>query len=95
MQVTGPVGKLEIAGLRGKEAVPMKTWMDPVGTLSYEIDDSALLHVTDGGLLLRISGGDPARPGLTQSIGKANYWQIESLHVDLQGKTASPPANQP
>ena len=44
---------------------------------------------------VRVSGGDPARPGLTQSVGKANYWQIESLHVDLQGKTASPPANQP
>lgn len=95
VQVTGPVGKLEIAGLRGKQAVPVKTWMDPVGTLSYEIDDPALLHVVDGGLLVRVSGGDPARPGLTQSVGKANYWQIESLHVDLQGKTASPPANQP
>ncbi len=95
VQVTGPVGRLEIGGLRGKEAIAVKTWMDPVGTLSFEIDDPALLKVSEGGLLLRVSGGDPARPELTQSVDKANYWRIESLRLELYGKTSSPSANQP
>ena len=96
VQVTGPVGKLEIAASRGKETVPLKTWTDPVGTLSMEITDPALLQVTNGGLLLKVSGGDPARPGLTKSGGKANYWRIESLRLDLSGKTApNSPATQP
>jgi hypothetical protein len=90
VQVTGPVGKLEIACLRGKEAVPLKTWMDPVGTLSVEIEDPALLQVVDGGLLLKVSGGVP-----TTSSGKASYWRIESLRLDLHAKTANPKSVQP
>ena len=91
VQVTGPMGKLEIAGLREGEGVPLKTWMDPVGTLSAEFTDPQLLHVTEGGLLLKISGGDPARPELTQSNGKAsNSWRIESLRLDLHAKTDKP-----
>ena len=94
-QVTGPVGKLEIAGVRGKQMVFIKTWMDPVGTMSVEIDDPTLLQVTSGGLLLKVSGGDPARPELTLSSGKASYWRIESLRLELRGKTAAASANQP
>lgn len=95
VKVTGPVGKLEISAVRGKETVSVKTWMDPVGTLTTEIDDPALLQTPSGGVLLKVSGGDPARPGLTQSSGKASYWRIESLRLDLQGKTAAVSANQP
>lgn len=95
VQVTGPVGKLEIAGVRGQQTVSIKTWMDPVGTLSVEIDDPALLQVTSGGLLLKVSGGDPARPELTLSSGKTSYWRIESLRLELHGKTAAASAYQP
>lgn len=95
VQVTGPVGKLEIAGLRGKEAVPLKTWIDPVGTLSVEIADPALLQVVNGGLLLKVSGGVLAFPALTTSSGKVNYWRIESLRLDLDAKTASSKPVQP
>jgi hypothetical protein len=96
VQVAGPVGKLEISALRGSETIPVKTWTDPVGTLSVEITDPALLRITEGGFLLKVAGGDPSRPGLTQSTGKANYWRIESLRLDLTGKTAPhSPAVQP
>ena len=88
VQVAGPVGKLEITALRGTDPIPVKTWTDPVGTLSVEITDPALLQVTEGGLLLKIAGGDSSRPTLTQSTGKANYWRIESLRLELTGKTA-------
>ncbi len=96
VQVTGPVGKLEIAGLRQrKEVVPLKTWIDPVGSLTLEITDRELLSLSsDGGLMLRVSGGDPDRPELTngdmQHGDKTNFWQIESLTLDLHAKTIDP-----
>ncbi|MFN0018160.1 MAG: hypothetical protein ACKVP0_07875 [Pirellulaceae bacterium] len=89
VQVAGPMGKLEIAAVRGTDTVVLKTWSDPVGTLSAEITDPALLQVNDGGLLLKISGGDPSRPSLTNSSGKASYWRIESLRLEMTGTTAS------
>ena len=89
VQVTGPVGKLEIAALRGKEAVPLKTWLDPVGTLALDISDPALLAIeADGGLVLKVSGGDPARPELTKSSVKTSYWRIESLRLELRARTS-------
>lgn len=96
VQVAGPIGKLEISALRGSETVSLKTWSDPVGTLTVEIADPTLLQIAEGGLLLKVAAGDPSRPSLTQSKGKANYWRIESLRLDLTGKTsATSPAVQP
>ena len=93
IQVTGPVIRLEVAGQRPNlDVVPIQTWKDPVGTLSLELTDSELLTVTaDGGLLLRISGGDPNK--LEQVMfefdpdSKVSYWQIESLALELHVKT--------
>lgn len=95
VRVSGPVGKLEIAAVKQHTAVPLKSWVDPVGTLTLEITDPELLHVSDdGGLLVRVSGGDPERPELTASgtgrSTKVSYWQIESLTLDLHVKTISP-----
>lgn len=91
VQVSGPMGKLELAVRRGHETAVLKTWNDPVGTLSAEIEDPSGLQVKDGSLLIRVSGGDASRPELTQAVGKSNYWRIESLQMNLQAKTA--PAN--
>ncbi|MCE9526028.1 MAG: hypothetical protein K8R36_08240 [Planctomycetales bacterium] len=88
VQVAGPIGKLEIAAIRGQDTVVLKTWGDPVGTLSADINDPSLLQISDGGLVLKVSGGDPSRPSLTMSSGKANYWKIESLRLELTGTTA-------
>ena len=97
VQVKGPVGKLTLAGYqpKTKTVVPLKTWTDPVGTLSLEITDPELLAVSaDGGLLLRISAGDPDRPELTQLDATesliVSYWQIESLSLELNAKTITP-----
>jgi hypothetical protein len=94
VQVNGPVGKLSLAGLhpRTKEVVPLKTWIDPVGSLSLEITDPDLLSVSaDGGLLLHIAAGDADRPELTQldatETSIKSYWQIESLNLELKAKT--------
>lgn len=94
VRVTGPMGKLQIAGAKGAQAVPLKTWMDPVGSLEFEIPGGELLAAdASGGILLKVSAGDPDRPELTKtesSAGdKVNYWQIESLSLALKAKTTS------
>jgi len=92
VKVSGPVGKLEIVGLRGNAPVSARTWMDPVGTLTLDLTETEIFPIADdGGLLIRLSGGDPARPELTRAEGdysaKANYWKIESLNVELRVRT--------
>jgi hypothetical protein len=96
LQVSGPVGKLEIAGRREKDAVPLQTWIDPWGKLSLEITQVELLPISaDGGLLLRVSGGDPDRHELTQPDpeggSKPVPWRIDSLSLELDVKTARAP----
>jgi hypothetical protein len=81
LQVTGPVGRLEVSALRRtrgdeapagtgggpREVVSLYVWNDPVGTSRpIEITDRELLQLDrEGGLLLGIAGGDPDRPELT------------------------------
>lgn len=97
VRVKGPVGKVALAGYRlnTNAIVPLKTWSDPVGTLSLDITDPELLAVSaDGGLLLHIAAGDKDRPELTQREATDNsimsYWQIESLTLELHAKTIAP-----
>jgi hypothetical protein len=97
VQVSGPVGRFEISALRhrgereasepGKpDVVSVKTWHDPVGTLAVEISDRELLQTSaDGGIMLGVAAGDPDRPELTVSQGKANYWKIEHLAIEIDG----------
>ena len=94
IRVNGPVVRLEVAGLRANltDIVPIKTWDDPVGTLSWELTDSELLSVSaDGGLLLRISAGDPKLTDQVTTVsttdGKLSFWRIESLSLELDVKT--------
>jgi hypothetical protein len=98
VQVRGPVGKLELATYRPRtEAiVRLKEWIDPTGRLTLDISDSSTLEAfADGSVLLRVSAGDPDRPELTltqSDIGnKINYWQIESLSLDLNVKVVAEP----
>lgn len=93
VQVRGPIGKLEIATFQQATGtiVPLKTWVDPVGSMTLRMTDSDIPKLSeDGGLLLRVSGGDPDRPELTQGTdgtASMSYWQIESLTLELSGKT--------
>ncbi len=94
VQVNGPVGKLTLSGLhpKTKAIVPLKTWTDPVGTLSLEITDPNLLTASvDGRLLLHVAAGDADLPELNQPQSTdssiMSYWQIESLNLELNVKT--------
>jgi len=99
VQVDGPVGKLQLAGMQGNAPVPIHTWTDPVGTLSHEIDDPAWLALTEEGqFALRITAGDPDRPELTQhstdGVGHVSYWQIESLTLELRARVVDEASNE-
>jgi hypothetical protein len=88
IHVTGPIGKLEVAGFDGQQVVALKQWVDPIGKLTLELNDPGLLHRDQrGGFFLRVAGGDPDRPELTRpsadSEDTISYWRIESLTVDL------------
>ncbi|MSR58679.1 MAG: hypothetical protein EXS05_13670 [Planctomycetaceae bacterium] len=95
-RVKGPIGKLEIAGAAGNRVVPIKTWIDPVGGLTFDITDQKVLSVTeDGGLYLRLTGGDDSRPGLTlvdngDGSSRTVYWKVEMLTLELTLKIVDP-----
>jgi hypothetical protein len=96
VSVLGPIGKLEIHGVGQGRIVPLKTWVDPVGTVEFQIPDGEFLTPdASGGILLRIGGGDAARPELTRTATsegeKISYWRIESLRFDLKAKTLESP----
>jgi hypothetical protein len=87
--VSGPVGRLEIAGYREGRVVEFQSWVDPIGTLTATIRDlQALQPGADGRIAVRVSGGDPDRPELTNTsedgTGHVSYWAIESLDVELR-----------
>jgi hypothetical protein len=94
-RVTGPIGKLTIEGFKNGERSLVKSWTDPVGTVTGETTDRETLRLSeDGGLFLKVSGGDPDRPELTQSDptgdGHRSYWRIESLAVELRAVVPPP-----
>lgn len=98
VQVTGPVVRLEIASQRRNQndVVPIKTWSDPVGTVSLDITDPEVLQVAaDGGLLLRVSAGDPKLLDQVAATpdrdAKMSYWRIESLALELYVRTTEAP----
>lgn len=67
VSVSGPVGKLEIMGLKANKVVPLKTIKDPVGSLSIDINDPEVLSINESGRLsLGILAGDADRPELTR-----------------------------
>lgn len=86
-RVTGPVGKLELSVAHGSEIVPLHTWIDPVGTLTLDLEGSELPTLDEtGGMLIRVAAGDADRPELYEpdpESGKLNYWRIESLTMEL------------
>lgn len=91
LQVSGPVGKLSVAGQHGDRVAPIHTWLDPVGTLSWTIDQPELLSLSpNGDFKLRIAAGDPDRPELTAhqsaDISHVSFWQIESLTLELRAR---------
>jgi hypothetical protein len=91
IEVSGPIGRLEVAGWKNGELQILKEWIDPVGVLELQIDDPGVLQVTEGGVLLRFSAGDPNRPNLTQRTEDGQVikstWKMESLKIDLKARS--------
>ncbi len=98
VRVVGPMGRLEVSAVKDDTLIPIDTWIDPVGEIRLQWDDPDLLQIDEsGGLRLHLAMGDPERPELTQgsSDGNVNYFQVESLIIDLQATVVdgSAPAN--
>ena len=108
LKVSGPIGRVEILGLKNGNVVSLKSIMNPVGSLSIVITDSEALTIDDQGhLALGLSAGNPDSPDLPQGTpdgvppqassstdlnAKVNYWRIESLALQLSAKTTEPTA---
>jgi hypothetical protein len=106
IQVTGPLGRLDVLGLQrepgdnrpgavGGQAVQIRRWDEPVGKLSIPLTDSNMLKIgSDGGLVLglAVSGPEkkPASDLQDQFDEKPSYWRIEELSLELTGKVIEP-----
>jgi hypothetical protein len=102
IQVTGPMGRLEISGYRRgldadgakPEVVSLKVWQDPVGALpALELIDRELLRTdADGGFMLGLTAGEQQPPGAAPGPGDEPHisrgWQIERLSLELSGVVA-------
>jgi len=91
VQLSGPIGRLELLGLNDGKQQSLGTQIDPVGTVSFEITDLAALKLAENGSVrLGLNIGDQSRPELTQPNGgdsKPNYWRIDSLSLTLWAKS--------
>ena len=94
LKVTGPVGRLELFGLKDGKVVGLQRVVNPVGSLSLDVTDSACLKIDgEGRLSLGLDAGDRDRPQPAADAGqnsKANYWRIESLALQLWAQTTEP-----
>jgi hypothetical protein len=89
IDVSGLMGQIELLAVKDGSAVRLETVKDPVGTLTFEIDDPEVLTVSDEGeWLLGVRAGVPEESGVAaagaNTSDPANYWQIDSLSVQLQ-----------
>ena len=100
VKASGPMGRLEILGLKGDAIQSVQVVTDPVGTITIDVTDADLLEISpDGGLSLGVNAGIPtpdAAPGPDGTAPapspnaqlKANYWRIESLSLQLWATTS-------
>ena len=94
IDVSGPVGRLELSGWNGQSKVELKTWEAPVGRLKQTIEAPAVLLVNERGqLLLHLSAGEKQEAGFQRNFA-APRWKIESLSLSLEADIPSQPATQ-
>jgi hypothetical protein len=95
VQVNGPVKQLEVSAFHEGQVLPLQTWPDPVGTITATLTDDAYLRLSPAGTLrLRIAGGgvvttNQLDAAAAPSPGRASFWQIESLRLELRGRVLS------
>jgi hypothetical protein len=91
VKVSGPMGRLEIMGVKDGSAATLETVANPVGVREFEINDPTLLAInTQGELTLGISADVIAGLSGGQSRGTANYWRVESLALQLWAVATGP-----
>jgi hypothetical protein len=92
LRVTGPVGRIEVLGLKDGNVTSLQTLKNPVGSLSIDMTDPGALTIDrEGRLALGLDAGDRDRPAAAPGTDqKPNYWRIESLALQLWGQTTEP-----
>lgn len=89
--VTGPVGQLELMKWDGQQLVSLRSWENPVGTLSATFDEDSGLSVSeDGKLLLFLTAGQGSYDPTASQEGPRSYWRIESFDLSLEATTIEP-----
>lgn len=84
IDLSGPVGLLEIKGLKNGAATVLKRIVDPVGSMVIELEDPEVLAIHNNeGVYLGISAGDPSRPELTRP--QANNGNTSGDSSNLMG----------
>jgi hypothetical protein len=93
VEVTGPAGRIEIAGVAHGEPVTLETRDDPVGTMHFDIERQDVL-TTDAegrlllGVLVGVSRNDAAIAApLDRNVDLADPWQIKFLRLEAEGQT--------
>jgi hypothetical protein len=94
ISVTGPVGKMDLAGWNGESRVEFRHWSNPVNTLSIEVDNLPAGALTESGeFLLFVSGGVPIEEQKLEPDTLPSPWQIESLKVTLKAVSGPVPGS--
>ncbi|MBI3862702.1 MAG: hypothetical protein HY290_12500 [Planctomycetia bacterium] len=92
IQVTGPVMRMELFGLRQPDlatAVPIELWNNPVGSHTFELADRSLMQLDEaGGVVLGLTAGE--NPKLSDDpqadVSKPSPWRIVDLRIELTAK---------
>ena len=59
-------------GLKQGKVVKLETVVDPVGTITIDVQDADVLSIgSQGELILGIAAGDPTRPKLTHTVSES------------------------
>jgi hypothetical protein len=93
VQITGPAGRIEIAGVANGEPVTLETRDDPVGTMHFDIERPDVLTTDAGGrLLLGVLVGFPRNDAaiaapLDRRVEVVDPWQISFLRLEAEGQT--------
>ncbi|HUG17563.1 MAG TPA: hypothetical protein VMM56_01200, partial [Planctomycetaceae bacterium] len=94
ISVTGPVGKMDLAGWNGSSRVEFRHWSNPVNTLSIEVNDLPSGALSESGqFLLFVSGGVPSAEQKLEPDTLPSPWQIESLKVTLKAVSGPVPGS--
>ncbi len=91
--VSGLMGQIDVLGVKDGSIVTIETVADPVGSIVVDVTDPEILSISESGqLTLGVSAGVQQKTETAADNSGANtpdnYWQIDSLSVQLRGTIA-------